>query len=85
MKALQVLTAFLISTALLTSLSAQEETDKIATVDMQKLLNDFYKTANTRTEFEGYQDRIQEEDKTRQTTIASRKSGSSSSKGRTPP
>lgn len=48
------------------SLSAQEETDKIGTVDMQKLLAEYHKTKDLVARFKGYEQTIldQNEEKT---------------------
>ncbi|MEJ6578785.1 MAG: OmpH family outer membrane protein [Akkermansiaceae bacterium] len=51
---------------IMSSASAQEEKDdKIATVNMQKLVAEFYKTAETRDSFKVYEEQIKEQNDTR--------------------
>lgn len=61
MKTFKILTALFAGLFLSSSLSAQEKDDKIGTVNMQKLLGDYYKTEETRESFKGYQEEIQKQ------------------------
>jgi len=66
MKFLKSIIALALGSLIVTSASAQEEKDdKIATVDMQKLVAQFYKTAETRDSFKIYEEQIKEQNTTR--------------------
>jgi len=54
-----------VSAAFSSSLFAQEKEDKIGTVNMQKLVNDYYKTVQTREVFKGYESEIQADNEAR--------------------
>ena len=62
MKLFNSIIALAFGSLIVTSASAQEgKDDKIATVDMQKLVAQFYKTAETRDSFKVYEDEIKEQ------------------------
>ena len=62
MKLFNSIIALAFGSLIVTSASAQEgKDDKIATVDMQKLVAEFYKTAETRDSFKVYEDEIKEQ------------------------
>lgn len=65
MKTFKILTALFMGVFLAAPLSAQEKDDKIGTVNMQKLLGDYYKTEETRESFKGYQEEIQKQNETK--------------------
>ena len=62
MKLFNSIIALAFGSLIVTSASAQEgKDDKIASVDMQKLVAQFYKTAETRDSFKVYEDEIKEQ------------------------
>lgn len=66
MKLFNSIIALAFGSLIVTSASAQEgKDDKIATVDMQKLVAEFYKTAETRDSFKVYEDEIKEQNTVR--------------------
>ena len=65
MKTFKFFTALLLAAFLSSPLSAQDKDDKIGTVNMQKLLGDYYKFEKIRESFKGYQEEFQEKNETR--------------------
>lgn len=57
--------------ALFSPLSAQDKEDKIGTVDMQKLVNGYFKTERVREEFRAYAEEIQTANQSRLEAIKS--------------
>lgn len=69
MKALKIFALLCFSAIIPASLSAQEKEDRIGTVNMQKLVDGYYKTAQTREEFKGYEKEIQADNDARVAVI----------------
>lgn len=69
MKLSQFLPAIFFALLSLTPVSAQDESDKIGTVDMQKLLESYHKTKLVEEEFKGYSEEVVKQDETRKETI----------------
>ena len=69
MKQLQFLLAILFGTFSQNSLSAQEDPDKIGTVDMQKLVRGYYKSKQVEKSFKGYSEELAEQNNKRVETI----------------
>jgi len=66
MKLSKSIIALALGSLIVTSASAQEEKDdKIATVNMQQLVAEFYKTTATRDSFKIYEEQIKEQNTTR--------------------
>ena len=73
MKFLKSITALMGAALLTTAAPAQEgedKADKIGSVNMQRLLNSFYKTTQTRNSFKQYEERLKEADKKKLDEIA---------------
>ena len=69
MKVFKKISLLCISVALSATLFGEEKEDKIGTVNMQKLMNSYYKTVEVRQEFEGYSEEIQADNVARLKTI----------------